>query len=73
MIFLVSAPFEILRGIFLLPAYLFGGTNGFQKVDNCFIAMIEKITGLSRNHLLDIDQQRAISQLFFETLPMLIL
>ena len=49
LIFLVSAPFEILRGIFLLPAYLFGGTKGFQKVDNRSIAMIEKITGLSRN------------------------
>jgi hypothetical protein len=73
LIFLIGAPFEMLRGIFLLPAYLIGGNSGFSKVDYIFISVIEKITGLSKNHLQDINQQRAVSQLFFETIPMLIL
>jgi len=73
MIFLICAPLEILRGIFLLPAFIIRKTEGFKKVDRIFHSLIESITGLSQNQLIDIEVQRAISQLFFETIPMLIL
>ena len=73
LIFIICIPLEFLSGIFQLFAYIGKGKESADSVNNYFMDKIEKLTSITRYQLVDLIKQMSISQLWFETIPMLIL